>query len=100
MLVNEAERREFQRLPLQCKIEYKQPGDQDILYGTGRNLSGSGISFTTDRAVTVGTELEIDVIPTTDKLQPLSALIKVVRMEPSPSARQFVIGGAIQKILS
>jgi hypothetical protein len=100
MLISEVDKRSFSRLPVDCKVIYKKPGQRDVLQGRGKNLSGNGILFVTDRAITVGTELEVNVLPGSKNHTPLNAIIKVVRMEPSSNAAQFSVAGEIQTILS
>ena len=99
MLVNDKERRAFNRLPIDCDVIYKRPGASAVLIGKGKNLSASGILFMADRAITVGTEIEVNLMPSTRNLAPLNALVKVVRMAPSPSVSQFAIAGTIEKII-
>ena len=97
MLLDE-ERRAFKRLPVSCQVIFKQPGEQQSRAGTGMNLSGNGILFTTDRSIPIGTELEINVQPTMRSFSPLRAIVKIVRIEPTRN--QYVLAGAIQRVIN
>ncbi len=101
MLLSKVERRAYARLPIDCKVAYMRVGESRLSYGAGRNLSGNGILFSTLEAIPIGTELEINVLPSLTHLSPLNAVVEVVRLEPDASdTRQFGICGRIQQILS
>ena len=97
MLPND-DRRAFKRLPVNCSVVVREPGGAELGRGSGKNLSGGGILFITPQQVRVGTELEVSLVPSLDRMIPMTALIKVVRVEPE--SRDFAIAGSIQKVLA
>jgi hypothetical protein len=99
MLVNE-DKRAFARLAIDCTVVFKEPERNTVLYGSGKNLSGNGILFETTESVTIGAELEIDVIPTLEQFKPLNAIAEVVRVSASDDKQQYLIAAALKRILS
>lgn len=97
MLITNDERRAFMRLPVNCKVIFKRSGTHG--QGRGVNLSGNGIMFLTEEPLSVGTEFELNVLPTLPSLAPLSAMVEIVRAEPGAHATEFVVAGKIQTIL-
>lgn len=97
MLPNE-DRRAFRRLPVNCSVVLREPGGPELGRGNGKNLSGGGILFTATQVVRVGTELEVSLMPSLERMTPMTALIKVVRVESE--SRDFAIAGSIQKVLA
>jgi len=92
------ERRAFKRLPVNCRVIVREPGGQELGRGSGKNLSGGGILFIAGQAVEVGDELEVSLVPSMERMAPMTALIKVVRVERA--ARDYTIAGSIQKVLT
>lgn len=97
MLPNE-ERRAFKRLPVNCSVVVREPGGLELGRGNSKNLSGGGILFTVEQSVHVGTELEVSLVPGLDRMPPMTALIKVVRVERESD--DYAIAGSIQKVLA
>lgn len=91
------ERRAYKRLPVDCDVVVREPGGPEVGRGNGKNLSGGGILFTAERILKVGTELEISLLPSVRSIAPMTALIKIVRVERE--ARDYAIAGSIQKVL-
>ena len=100
MLINRVEKRAFARMTVDCEVTFREPGETRVRTGRGRNLSANGILFVTDRAIDVGTELEINVMPSSDSISPLKALLEVVRLESSANAEQFTIAGRFKQVLN
>lgn len=99
MLLSHNEKRGFHRIKLQCDVTYRQTGAGNISRGTCEDLSGGGILFIAHDPLSVGTSVEISVVPANDVTPPLDAIIKVVRSEPGRQAGQYRIAGAIQQVL-
>lgn len=91
------DRRAFKRLPMESTVLFRAMDESQPMYGAGRNLSGNGISFITDRSVPVGSELDVRVMPTLQRLSPLNARVKVVRVQRD--AHHYVVSGLIEKIM-
>jgi hypothetical protein len=98
-LLTHREKRAFPRIKLECEVTYRRPGAGDIAHGICRDLSGGGISFIANDPLSVGTSVEISVVPQNTITPPLDAIIEVVRSEPAHQAGQYRIAGAIQRVL-
>jgi hypothetical protein len=98
MLVSEVERRAYKRLPIECEVVYDTGESETHGRGAGKNLSGNGILFVSDRALPLGAKLQVQIIPSIRSIAPMTALIKVVRVEAA--ARQYTIAGTIEKVIN
>lgn len=74
-----SEKRSFFRMPVECQLEYTENGQDETRTGHVKNLSGDGILFHTDRAVNIGTEMNIIVKAGSNLTPPLHATIEVIR---------------------
>lgn len=74
-----AEKRSFYRMPVECQLEYTENGHSEARTGHVKNISGDGILFHTDRAIGMGTEVEIIVKAGSNLTPPLHASIEVIR---------------------
>ena len=101
MLVNE-DRRAFARLPIDCTVAFKLTGKNTVAYGSGKNLSGNGILFESSEPITIGAELEIDVVPTLEQFKPLNATAQVVRVDNmmQDQDNQYLIAATLTHIVS
>ena len=63
-------------------FEY-QLQDEDILHrGIAKNLSGKGMMFIAENALTPGTQIKVELAPTNKITPPLQALMRVSRCQP------------------
>ena len=99
MLANE-DRRAFARLPIDCTVVFKTTNKKAVTYGSGKNLSGNGILFESPEPVAIGSELEIDVVPTLEQFKPLNATAQVVRVEPVSQESSYLVAATLTHILS
>lgn len=99
MLITQGERRAFTRLMVNCRVVFRHSTTAKEVQGRGLNLSGNGIMFLAPQSIPVGTELELNVLPTLASLAPLTALVKVVRAEPSAEPNEYAVAGKIRQIL-
>jgi hypothetical protein len=93
------ERREFLRVPVNTEVRFHKLPDGEEWRGYVRNISGSGILFSSDNNVEPGTLLRLEVEsprPGGDagNPQPLRATVRVVRTtgdeSPFDLAAEFV----------
>lgn len=93
------ERREFTRVPAETHVKIRSVPEGDLKEGTGKNIGGGGILFTSDTAYQPGTLLDIEVLTAAHQafahvFEPLRARIKVVRVEndqpPYDVAAEFI----------
>ncbi len=100
MLLDKKERRTFARMNVNCDVTYRHINESDKMTGSGINLSGNGIMFTTQETLKIGNKLELNVIPRLKSLTPpLNAIVNVVRIIPSNLPGHYNIGGSFDKIL-
>ena len=76
------EKRNFRRMALDCPIAYRSPDSATPSYGSVRDLSATGLSFSADQPQTPGAPLEIHIEPGSARIRPLRALIEVIRCQP------------------
>lgn len=74
-----AEKRDFLRMPIDCKLKFSKRGSDQQLEGNVINLSSYGILFTTAREIEEGTLLEIVLTPTNSLTPPMQAAVVVIR---------------------
>lgn len=99
MLITQAEKRSFPRIPLgNCQVTYQLPNEQTKGRGIGKNLSGNGILFITDEHLLAGTLLEISVTPVINISPSLDVLIEVVRVDLCADA--YEIAGLFREVRS
>ncbi len=90
MAINYEEKRDFQRMPVECDITYTIAGSSVKCYGKGSDLSATGVMFSTDQDLAVGTELEVNIHPYIKTVQPLQAKARVIRNDRQNGS--YIIG--------
>ncbi len=95
-MLNNSERRNFPRISANCEITYKKKNETDTLKGEVIELSASGLSFQTKHPLSIGTTLDISVIPETKITPSLNAIIEVKRV--TPDNNQYKIAAEIKQI--
>jgi hypothetical protein len=90
-----SEKRNFIRMKINAPVEIKAGNEQ--FTARCKDLSGSGILIQTDRAVPLGTSVEIFIQQDGEKLLPFRATGEVVRVDPvNPSG--FILGLSLSAI--
>ena len=97
MVIDYEEKRRFARMTLDCDIDLKPSGTMDFVKGTCRNLSVSGIMFTTDTEITPGTMVDINITPRISVVPPLDATVEVIRVE-SVDPYNFNVAAVIKEM--
>ena len=80
-----AEKRDFQRMALDCEFSFYKPGESKRLTGHVINLSSKGILFTSSESFDIDTELEIVVTPSNSITPPMEASVVVSRVTDNQS---------------
>ena len=83
MRLDYSEKRSFNRMQVDCVVEYRLPGADRMAQARGQNLSAGGVQFETGEEISVGTPLEIVISPEQKLTPPLEAVAEVVRVVPS-----------------
>lgn len=99
MLGNHAEKRDFYRMNTVSPITYKIVGEPQLHEAKCLNLSAGGILITTDRAITESTQLEVTITPQKSIVQPLHAIVEVVRVDADADNGSYAVAGTIREIL-
>ena len=91
-----SERREFLRVPVNAEVRFKKVPGGDESRGFVKNISGSGILFSSDNMFEPGTLLNLEVaVPDPDQKtgesEPLRATVRVVRATGSPFSNAELI---------
>ncbi|NNE63140.1 MAG: PilZ domain-containing protein [Gammaproteobacteria bacterium] len=80
-----AEKRDFQRMTLDCELSFFKPGNSQHFIGQVINLSSKGILFTSSESFDVDTVLEIVVTPSNSLTSPMEASVLVSRVTDNQS---------------
>ncbi|HET8711372.1 MAG TPA: PilZ domain-containing protein [Spongiibacteraceae bacterium] len=90
-----SEKRNFIRMKINAPVDIKAGNEQ--FTARCKDLSGSGILIQTDRALALGTSVEVCIQQEGDKLVPFRATGEVVRVDPvNPSG--FILGLSLSAI--
>ncbi len=73
-----SEKRDFQRMVIDCSLAYKIEGGQEH-EGLVKDLSAKGIKFTTTDALTEGDSAEVILTPINSITPPMRAKITIIR---------------------
>ena len=98
MTIEHEEKRDFIRMEAQHSLQFSEIGTENLQIGTCHNLSATGIMFTAESAIPMGTELEVNITPQYALTSPFDAVVKVVRSGPNGSPDTFAIAGKITSI--
>lgn len=91
------EKRNFIRMCMDCPMTFTRYGGS-VHAATARDLSGSGLGFVTDQALTLGEVLAVQVTPQQAVVAPLQAEVEVVRVQPvNPGG--YDVGVTIRRFL-
>ncbi len=78
-MLDNSESRQFIRMDVSCAMTYKFPDSEQLLVGQCVNLSGSGILFTSEKAIDSGIALEVTIAPDNLLTPPMKAYVEVIR---------------------
>ncbi len=93
-----AEKRDFQRMAMDCSLQYRISGNEPMLQGKVINLSAKGILFVVDSAIAEQTTVEIKLTPVNTITPPMSANTQVTRCEKQDDG-QYKVAAEIVQIL-
>ena len=91
-----AEKRDFQRMAIDCVLSFSREGDSVIYDGSVINLSSKGILFTSMESIEEGSNLGIVLTPSNSITPPMEADAVVTRMVDHQSV--FEIACTIENI--
>ena len=79
-MINDNEKRNFPRMPIDCDLRYSVVGDNHDFEGKVINLSDKGVLFTTKQKLKVGSLLTLVLTANQAKTPPMHATVKVTRV--------------------
>ncbi len=85
-------KRDFIRIPMDAELSYKETGTENLLKGTGVNLSHNGLQFIAEKPLRVGAVLDIIIKTGGAKFAPLIARMTVIRVEPMADKTYKIAG--------
>lgn len=88
-----AEKRDLQRMALDCEFAFFKPGSNQQYTGHVINLTSKGVLFNSSESIEVNAILEIVVTPSNSLTQPMKASVLVNRVTDYESI--FEIAGEI-----
>jgi hypothetical protein len=91
-----AEKRDFQRMALDCEFVFFKPGSNQQYSGQVINLTSKGVLFNSSESIDVNTVVEILVTPSNSLTQPMKASVLANRVTDYESI--FEIAGEILEI--
>ena len=93
-----SEKRNFQRMGVDCRAQFRIQGADEVNDGIVKNLSASGLLIHAQLEISPGTQLLVHIVPVNNITPPLPAMASVLRSEPS-TAGGYEIACAIEQIL-
>jgi hypothetical protein len=93
-----SEKRDFQRMALDCSLEYRLFDDTEIYQGQIKNLSSKGVLFTGDKSIALGVQIQITIKPVHDITPPMVADVRITRCDKHDDG-DYYVAGEITKIL-
>ncbi len=91
-----SEKRDFQRMVLDCSLEYRISAEDKIYQGKIQNLSAKGVLFQGDQSIALGVQIQITVSPVHDITPPMVADVRVTRCDKREDGNYYVAGEIIQ----
>ncbi len=91
-----SEKRDFQRMAIDCSLEYRISSDDSSHQGQIKNLSGKGVLFLGDKPIALGVQLQITVAPVNDITPPMIADVRVTRCDKHDDGNYYVAGEILQ----
>lgn len=91
-----SEKRDFQRMALDCSLEYRFSADDKSYKGQIKNLSAKGVLFSGDESIALGVQIQITVTPVHDITPPMIADVRVTRCDKHEDGNFYVAGEILQ----
>lgn len=91
------EKRNYIRMNVDCELTYKLADAKQLHTGTCTSISGSGVSFTAEKAFEPGKAMEVNIMPKNNITPSMTAFIEVVRTSELEDGK-FEIAATIKSI--
>jgi len=83
-------------MTLDSSLEYQLFNDPKNYVGSVKNLSATGILFTTDQTLPLGVQLQIKLTPENSITSPMTAEVRVTRSDKHSDGIYYVAGEMTQ----
>lgn len=93
-----AEKRDFQRMGIDCPAQFRIQGADEVTDAIVKNLSATGLLILAPGEIGPGTRLLVHIVPANAITPPLSATAKVLRSDPAAGGG-YEIACAFEEIL-
>ncbi|MFV2032686.1 MAG: PilZ domain-containing protein [Gammaproteobacteria bacterium] len=80
-----AEKRDFQRMAIDCALSFSKKDEHESFEGHVINLSNKGILFTSNEDFEEGESLDIVLTPSNSLTSPMEAIVVVTRVTDNES---------------
>ena len=77
-----SEKRDFRRMSVNTSIQFSLKDSTKSFVGESRDISGSGISFVTEKSLNAGDVLNVVIQSEQTKLPPLEMVVSIIRVTP------------------
>ncbi len=94
-----AEKRDFVRMFIDAPVDFALEGTGNWFQGIGKDLSGGGISFSSQQQLSEGDKIDVKLHPITPVTPPLDASAVVTRVAQGKDG-DYIISTKIEKIHS
>ncbi|PCJ49966.1 MAG: PilZ domain-containing protein [Gammaproteobacteria bacterium] len=94
-----AEKRDFIRMFINAPVDYAIADTGDWQSGIGKDLSGGGLSFSTEGTLSEGDKVDVKLQPITPVTPPLEAKVTVIRIDQNEDGKS-IISTKIDRITS
>ena len=91
-----AEKRDFQRMAMDCSLQFSVADNPQKLEGEVINLSAKGILFVCADEITPGASVEIKLTPVSDITPPMTASTRVARCEKQGEDNYHIAAEIVQ----
>jgi len=91
-----SEKRDFQRMAMDCSLQLKQAENNQWLQGKVINLSAKGILFVVNDEIEPGSQVEIKLTPVNNITPPMSASTIVARCEKQGDDEYHIAAEIVQ----
>ena len=85
-----AEKRDFIRMFINAPVDYAITDSGDWKSGIGIDLSGGGLSFTTEGTLSAGDKVDVKLHPITPVTPPLEVKVTVIRVDAEEDGRNMI----------
>lgn len=92
------ERRLDIRMNLDCNMTYKYPDNDQEFEARCKNLSGSGVMFTSEEEIEIGLALEINITPGKTITPPMHAYVETIRCQYDDNDKTYHVAAEIKGI--